>query len=316
MTYPENTHPAITPSPLRPGDKIAIFAPATTVKREYVEGAAEMLSREGFSVEIMPSALGPSDGSYAASFDTRLADLRKALADPEVKCILCARGGYGCNRLLPHIPTEEIRQNPKWIIGFSDISALHALWLTAGVKSLHAPMAKHLTILPSDDPSTSALLAILRGERRIDYKIPPTPYNRPGTATGRLQGGNLAVLNGLAATPYDILTAAPGERVILFIEDISEAIYAVERMLVRLYMSGFMHRIAGLIVGQFTEYRPDLNFPSMEAMIDTFLSRCHITGIPVAFNFPTGHVDLNLPLIEGEEVTLKVTELGVTLTSD
>ncbi len=303
----------IKPAPLREGDMIAIISPATTVKEEYITGAADMLRREGFRVEVMPSANGPADGSYASCFESRLADLRNALLDPDVKCILCARGGYGCNHLLPYISPKEIRENPKWLIGFSDISALHALWLTSGVASLHAPMAKHLTLLPSDDPATSAMLAILRGEQDVDYIVKPSPYNRLGEATGRLQGGNLAVLNGLAATPYDILWVQPGEDVILFIEDISEGIYAVERMLIRLDLAGVLSRIKGLIVGQFTEYRPDRNFPTMEEMISTLLKRRGIDNIPVAFNFPTGHVDCNLPLIEGERVKLTVTPDKVSL---
>ncbi|MDE5880231.1 MAG: LD-carboxypeptidase [Muribaculaceae bacterium] len=303
----------IKPAPLREGDKIAIISPATTVKEEYITGAADMLRREGFRVEIMPSAYGPADGSYASSLETRLADLSSALLDPDVKCILCARGGYGCNQLLPYISAEEICENPKWLIGFSDISALHALWLTSGVASLHAHMAKHLTLLPPDDPATSALLGILRGERTMDYIVEPSPFNRLGEATGRLQGGNLAVLNGLAATPYDILQVQPDEDVILFIEDISEAIYAVERMLIRLDFADVLGRIKGLIVGQFTEYRPDRNFSTMEEMISALLSRRGINNIPVAFNFPVGHVDFNLPLIEGERVKLTVTEDKVRL---
>lgn len=304
------------PPPLCRGDKIAIISPATTVKEEYVIGADDMLRHIGFNVEVMPSALGPADGSFASSFESRLADLRTALSDPETKCILCARGGYGCVHLLPYISEEEIRLNPKWIVGFSDISALHALWLKAGVASLHAPMAKHLTLLPSDDISTICMIGILRGEEVMDYTVSTSPYNRTGAASGRLQGGNLAVLNGLAATPYDILQVDGEEEIILFIEDISEAIYAVERMLLRLNMAGVLKRIKGLIVGRFTEYRPDRNYSSMEEMISSLLCRCGIKGIPVAFNFPTGHVDFNLPLIEGDRVKLIVNEDEVRLISE
>ena len=325
----------ITPATLRKGDTIAILAPATTVKPEYVEGAAEHLRSLGFKVRVMPSVIGPAEGSYAAAGPIRLGDLHTALLDPEVKCIFCARGGYGCIHLLQaveddntaagtilhtaaprnqKISRDDIRRNAKWLVGFSDISALHALWLTSGVKSLHAPMAKHLTLHP-DDKSSHALIGILTGFPRMDYEVASHPHNRHGRAEGRLQGGNLAVLNSLAATPFDILTAPEGEDVILFIEDISEAIYAVERMLIRMDLAGVLRRIKGLIVGQFTEYRPDRNFPSMEEMISALLTRCGIGGIPVAFGFPTGHTDYNLPLIEGEQVRLDVTPEKVTLTS-
>ncbi len=305
----------VTPAPLRKGDTIALISPSTTVKEEYVAGAVEMLIREGYKVRVMSGANGPSSGSYAAAFDVRLTDLREALADPEVRCILCTRGGYGAVHLLPHLSPDEICRDPKWIIGFSDISALHALWLRSGVKSIHAPMAKHLTLLPREDRSTTILMDILKGVRGMDYTLPSHPMNIQGECTGRLQGGNLAVLNGLAATPYDILDAAPDEDVILFLEDISEAIYAVERMLYRLLLAGVFRRIKALIVGQFTEYRPDRNFSSMEEMISTFLRVNGVTRLPVVFDFPVGHVDFNLPLIEGAQVSLKVTDKDVTLRS-
>lgn len=297
----------IWPAALQTGDTIAVISPATSVRPEYVAGAAARLREAGYNVEVMPSASGHAVGSYAASEEVRLADLLTAVANPDVKCIFCARGGYGCVHLLPHIPEALVRENPKWIVGFSDVSALHAAWLKSGVASLHAPMAKHLTNFPPGDLATDALLGILDGSFLPDYVVNPHPLNRYGEARGILRGGNLAVLNGLAATPWDILDVMPGEEVILFIEDVAEAIYAVERMLIRLSLSGSLGRVKGLIVGQFTEYRPDRNFNSMEEMISSLLERCGLTGFPVAFGFPTGHVDYNLPLIEGARVSLKVT---------
>ncbi len=312
----------IWPEALQPGDTIAIVSPATTVKPEYVAGAAERLHEIGYNVVVTPSAQGPAVGSYAAAEEVRLADILTALTDPAVKCIFCARGGYGCVHLLPHIPEQLIRENPKWLVGFSDISALHAAWLKSGVVSLHAPMAKHLTHFPPNhtpsDPqsgyiATDALLGILNGTFTPDYAVLAHPLNRFGEARGVLRGGNLAVLNGLAATPWDILDVKEGEDVILFIEDVSEAIYAVERMLIRLTLSGALRRVKGLIVGQFTEYRPDRNFDIMEQMIASLLDRCGLTGFPVVFGFPTGHVDYNLPLIEGSTVSLQVAPEGTIL---
>lgn len=301
------------PERLKKGDVVSIVSPATKVKDEYIMGAASFLEKRGYRPLLMPGALGPADGSFASSRTQRLADIRESLRDPSVKAILCARGGYGCVHLISEIPFEEVRENPKWLIGFSDISALHALWHKAGVASLHAPMAKHLTIEPADDLSTATLFKILEEGAVMDYKTAPHRFNRCGKASGMLRGGNLAVLNGLAGTPFDILKVRDGEDVILFIEDISEAIYAVERMLTRLYLSGTLTRVKGLIVGQFTEYRPDLNHESMECMIDALLRKYGVDGIPVAFNFPVGHVSLNYPLIEGAEVELTVSPDCVTL---
>lgn len=301
------------PDNLKKGDVVAIVSPATKVKEEYVEGAAAFLERRGYAVRIMPGALGPSDGSFASSREQREADIRNALLDPDVKAILCARGGYGCVHLISEIPVREIRENPKWIIGFSDISALHALWNRAGIMSLHAPMAKHLTLEPTDDVSTVALFKILEEGAKMDYSVDPHPFNRTGIGSGMLRGGNLAVLGGLAGTPFDMLRVVEGEDVILFLEDISEAIYAVERMLTRLYLSGTLGSVKGLILGRFTDYRPDLNHESMESMADALLSRYGISGIPVAFDFPTGHVTHNLPMIEGASVELCVDTGKVTL---
>ncbi|MDE6298935.1 MAG: LD-carboxypeptidase [Muribaculaceae bacterium] len=303
------------PAPLKGGDRIAILSPATTVKEEYVAGAENFLAEQGYAPMVLPGATGPADGSFASSLQSRVADMRFALTEPSIKAILCARGGYGCIQMLPELPFSVVADNPKWIIGFSDVSALHALWLKAGVASLHAPMAKHLTLEGADDPATITLLDILSGKAGMDYQTEPHPFNRFGRARGRLQGGNIAVLNGLAATPYDILDVSEGEDVILFIEDISEAIYAVERMLMRLYLAGSLQRLKGLIVGQFTEYRPDLNHRSMEEMIHRLLLRLGIKDIPVAFNFPVGHVKDNLPMIEGATVDFEVAPHSVILRS-
>ena len=293
---------------------MAIVSPATIVKGEFVEGAAAFFRERGYKALVMPSAMGPASGSFAATHEARLSDLREAVCNPEVDAILCARGGYGCVHLIADGQlSESVKANPKWLVGFSDVSALHALWHACGVASIHGPMAKHLTTESADNPCSAELLRIMTEEPRIDYTFPSSPYNRPGTAVGELRGGNLAVLNGLSGTPFDMLSVSSDEDVILFIEDISEKIYAVERMLMRLYLTGTLSRVRGLIVGQFTEYSPDRNFGSMEEMIDSLLSRCGITGIPVAFNFPVGHVSANYPLIEGDAVRLEVTPESVKL---
>ena len=305
----------ITPKPLYTGSKIAIISPATIVREEYIDGAADFLRGEGLEPVIMPHAKGPADGSYASSGANRLDDLLSAWRNPEIDGILCARGGYGAAHLLPHLDREELRRNAKWLVGFSDISALHAGLLTAGIKSIHGPMAKHLCETP-EHPVTRHLMDLLRGSR-MDYSIGGShPFNRRGEARGRLVGGNLAVINGLAATPYDPFARADSEDIIIFIEDISEAIYAVERMLWRLAMAGTLGKIKGLIVGRFTEYRPDRNFPDMEHMIDALLRRIGPHGIPVVFDFPVGHVTENMPLVHGADVTLSVSDQAIHLRED
>lgn len=301
------------PSPLKKGDKVALISPASAVKEEFVLGAMERLRQRGYEPVLLPHALNHIDGSYAAKSRERLADIKEALEDPEIKAILCTRGGYGCVQLLPNLSCDIVASHPKWIIGFSDVSALLALWQCSGIASIHGPMAKHLATRPDDDPATTALFNILENGGHFSYLVPSSPGNQPGQAEGILKGGNFAVLNGLGSTPFDILEPGKEEDVILFLEDINEPIYAVERMLWRLSLNGTLSRVKGLIFGQFTDYKPDKNFKTVEEMILFWLDRMMVREIPVVFNFPVGHVDSNFPLVVGAEVELIVTDEMVSL---
>lgn len=302
----------IFPEKLKRGDRIAIISPSSPVKEEYIDRAAEFFVSEGFEPVVMPCAKGPSSGSYASSAENRLNDFMEAWKDSSIRAILCSRGGYGAVHLLRDLPTEFLRRDPKWLIGYSDISALHAMLLNAGVASIHSPMAKHLTEEGPQDFCVRSLMKILHGDFPVEYTVSAHPYNLQGEAEGILAGGNLAVLNGLFGTDYDILK----EGVILFIEDIAEAIYAVERMLYHILLSGGFNKIKGLIIGRFTEYRPDKNFSSMEDMIKNFLEREGVGGIPIAFDFPVGHVKENYPLVEGSLARLSVLSESVVLSMD
>lgn len=304
----------ILPSALHPGDKVAMISPATKVKELYVDGAFNWFHDHGLNPIIYDFALHHTSGSFAASTDHRLLDLVHALLDNSVKCIFCNRGGYGVQQLLPYLNTDLIRRNPKWLVGFSDISALHALWNRAGVISLHAPMAKHLSLLPEDSCSIQEL-RILEGAipgGKNGYHCAPHHLNVEGEVCGPLIGGNLAVLNGLASTPFDVLERNFSRGKILFIEDIGENIYEIDRILTRLYMSGTLLQIEGLIVGHFNDYGEDLNYNSMEEMISFRLKRLGV-HIPVAFGFEAGHKDQNLPLLLGADVKLSVNKNGTTL---
>ena len=307
-------HNIIYPAPLQKGDKVAFISPASAVKDEYVYGAMERFEQRGYSPVLMEYALGHESGSFAASKGDRLIDLLNALEDPEIKAIFCNRGGYGCCQLLPNLSYGLISGNPKWLVGFSDVSALLAAWYRSDVASIHGPMAKHLTTMPEDDHCTQALFSILENGGFFAYEAAPHAFNHFGKASGVLVGGNMAVLNDLASTPYDILDIQTDDDVILFIEDISEPIYKVNRMLHRLALNGTLLRVKGLIFGRFTDYRPDPNFSSMEDMVNDFIKRSLIqTDVPVAFDFPVGHTDENYPLIVGANVNLEVTPQSVLL---
>lgn len=295
----------IRPRPLIPADKIAILSPASAINPDYVGGAASTIAAAGWTPVIYPGALGHS-GSYSGSRARRLDDLTRALTDPSIRAIICSRGGYGAVHLLDQLSSLPLADDPKWLIGFSDISALHALMQAKGIQSIHASMAKQLA-KGVDHPINQLLFNILRGQEN-NYAFRPHPYNRNGTATARLVGGNLAVLGGLIGTPYDLLQPDT----LLFIEDIAEPIYKVERILYQLRLKGVLQRLKGLIVGRFTEYSPDANHPSMERMIADMTAPY---TYPVAFNIPMGHIDDNIPIIVGATATLSVTQTEASLTT-
>lgn len=292
------------PAPLRSGDKIAIVSPAGPIDSALVDSAVITLRSIGFNPVVYPNALG-RNGHFSGTHSERLADLSAALTDPSVRAILCSRGGYGAALILDSLSLLPLEKDPKWIIGFSDISALHSLMSSRGIASIHASMAKQLA-LGADDADNQTLIGILKGNLP-SYSFPSHPYNHLGTAEGRLQGGNLAVIQALIGTPYNIIQ--PGT--ILFIEDVSEPIYKIERILYQLRMSGVIENLKGLIIGQFTDYKSDDNFETMEDMIAAALA--DYPDLPVAFNLPIGHVDHNVPIVESANAKLVVGPDSVTL---
>lgn len=320
--------------------KFAIISPATEVMPLYIDGAVAELCRCGHEAVVLPHAKGPRHGTFAASDADRLSDLEQALTDPSVDVILCARGGYGCVHLLSERLERLVSRNRKWLVGFSDISALHALWLNAGAPSLHASMAKQLALRSPESQadevraflepelgpdadregllrSAEATLRILEGAKEISYTFTPAGIlNAPAphtVAEGIIMGGNLAVLNGLAATRWDILSAERLRGRVLFLEDVGEKIYQVERMLTRLHLAGVFDAVSAVVFGTFTDYRADRNYPSMEAMIADRFKRWGVR-CPVVTGAPIGHQSHNLPIPEGWHARLDISAPSATLT--
>lgn len=299
----------IIPPYLKPGDKFAIISPSGTVLPERVDGAVRAIEKWGFEPVLgrhcKEQYLAYGVVSHSAPPHHRLSDLWKAINNPQVKAILCSRGGYGAVQLLENIDLAQIARDPKWLIGFSDISALHAAWHRAGVVSIHSPMAKHLTLYDSDNETNRINYNIITGKNLPTYNEPPHQHNRTGSATATITGGNLAVLMGLLATPFNIIK--PGQ--ILFIEDVAEQVYQVQRLLYHLRLADILPRLAGLIVGQFTKHRGD----DTTAMYDMIHDMVAPYTYPVAFNFPIGHVERNVPIVEGATATLEVSDTQVKL---
>lgn len=295
----------LIPSPLRPTDRVAIVSPSGWVEPAYVEGAARWFRERGYEPAVAPHALCRF-GTYSANAPVRCADLRDALLDPSVRAVFCSRGGYGAVHLLEELDRLPLRSDPKWLIGYSDISALHALMGRHGVASIHSPMARHLAGCcdgaADRDPASAALEAILRGEfRPVD--LGSSPLSRSGVARGRLTGGNLAIIGSLLSTPFDL--TAPGT--ILFIEDVGEPAYRIERMLWQLRLAGKLGSLAGLIVGSFTGDTRPLNGLEAAEVVREMVS-CY--DYPVAFGAPIGHTLRNIPLIENVDAELEVDRSG------
>ena len=301
----------IYPPRLREGDRVIILSPSSKIDKAFLRGAVRRLQSWGLEPVLAPHA-GSSHGTYAGTMAQRLRDLQEALDDPQARAILCSRGGYGAVHLVDKLDFTRFRQQPKWLIGFSDITALHNVFQHEGFASLHAPMARHLTVEPDDDSAMLALRDFLFGhypEGRQDFGVACEAHrlNHRGTARGILRGGNLSVFYGLRGTPWDI----PAEGTLLFLEDVGERPHAVERMMYNLKLGGVLERLCGLIIGQFTEYEENrsLGKPLYEALADVLKPY----GIPVCFGFPVGHVTRNMPLPCGAEAVLEVGKKEVTL---
>lgn len=295
----------LKPRPLVGGDRVAILSPASIIKPQTVYEAMPVLADHGWTVYAGEHTFDRY-GTYAGTDEARYADLETALLDPDTRAIICARGGYGAVHLLERLSRLPLRDDPKWIVGYSDISALHALMSANGIESIHAPMCKHIAKYKGRDADTRRLFDLLEGHNP-EVTLPGHRLNRPGAATGPLLGGNLAVTAGLVSTPFSPFR--PGS--ILFVEDIAEPIYKVERMFYTLRLSGVLGQLGGLIVGRFTDYTPDRDNESMEAMIDRVTEGY---DYPIAYGAPIGHVDHNIPMLCSSLATLTVTPGSARLT--
>ena len=297
----------IRPPFLKLNDMAVIVSPSGKVSPIYVHKAAEILKGWGLDVEISKNALSET-GSFSGFVEQRLTDLQSAMDDPEVKLIFCSRGGYGAIHLLERLNFNEIRKNPKWMIGFSDITALHALFQSNGMMSIHGPMSKHFSEEGESDLSVLYSKMALMG-KPLNYDIPKqsSSLRRVGKATGTLFGGNLSVLTSMLGSKF-IKVPRNG---ILFLEDIAEKPYKVDRMIHHLKIAGVFNNLKGLVVGQFTEYEEDINMYA--SLYESIFSVVMEYSFPVCFDFPVGHAKTNLPMIMGGNATLTVGKESTTL---
>jgi muramoyltetrapeptide carboxypeptidase len=296
------------PPYLQPGDTIALVCPAGYMPRERATTCIETLQSWGYRVRIGNTIGGTSDNYFSGTDDERLAELQQMLDDPEVRAILCGRGGYGLTRIIDRIDFARFVKAPKWIAGFSDITILHThIWSNYKIVTLHSPMAGAFNDGGADDVYVQSLRWALAG-KEANYTCPPHLFNRVGMATGRLVGGNLSLIAHLIGTASDIKT----KEKILFLEDVGEYRYNIDRMLHQLKRSGRLDRLAGLVIGGFTESKDTVRpfGASVEEIIRDIVSEY---DYPVCFGFPVSHERENLALKIGVQHTLEITPERILL---
>jgi muramoyltetrapeptide carboxypeptidase len=293
------------PASLQTGDLIAIVAPAKAIERELVFFAKDFFEKEGFRVAISNHCLGQYH-YFSGNEEERLRDFQEALDNPEVKAIVCARGGYGCVQILDSIQWAAQILEPKWIVGFSDVTYFHQRQQRHGIASIHGTMP--LNFQQNSKEALSTLVASLKG----DYQTTQwnsAKNNRLGEAQGILVGGNLSILYALLGTDDQINF----KDTILFIEDVGEQIYAIDRMFYALSKAGVLDQIRGLIVGGMTDLT-DTATPFGKTVEGVILSHFEYRKIPIAFGFPAGHIDDNRAIILGKEIHLEITTDQASIT--
>ena len=292
---------------LHEGDTIAIISPSSATDTATINGGIRTLESWGYHCVIGKNALNDYHG-FAGTVDERLSDLLWALKEPSIKAIMCSRGGDGAAHLLSRLSLDTLRQHPKLIIGFSDITALLCAEARARVKGIHGSMCHALMTYEGNDTVSQCLRRMLQGNLP-EYHVEPHPMNIEGRAEGIVVGGNMSVYNDLAGSDFDPLLL-PG--IILFMEDTGEGMSKVDRMLHNMEMRGLLSNVRGIIVGQFNKYKhPENGFDDMYSMLHEYLRHYNI---PVCYDFPVGHAHLrNFPLLTGTKATLSVTPNGVTL---
>lgn len=298
----------ITPPYLKKGDTIGIVCPAGYMEANKVNTCVATLQQWGYQVKLGKTVGGSSTTYFSGTDEERLNDFQQMLDDDDVKAILCGRGGYGTGRIIEAMRFKKFKKQPKWIIGYSDITVLHNhLYTNYKVSSLHSPMAGAFNDEGYKNEYVLSLKNVLAG-KKIKYAVDGHAFNRPGQAKGELVGGNLALLAHLTGTGSDIKTKGR----ILFIEDVGEQLYNIDRMMYQLKRSGKLSKLAGLIFGGFTETK-DTDRPFGKTVHQLLQDMIAEYDYPVCFDFPVSHTDRNYALKVGVEYTLKVTKSRVLL---
>ncbi len=283
------------PPYLKQGDTIGMVCPSGYMPLKKTQRCIETLQQWGFKVKA-GKTMGNQFNYFSGTDEERLHDLQEMLDDDKIKAILCARGGYGLSRIIDALNFEKFLQHPKWIIGYSDITLLHAhIYSNYNIASLHSPMAAAFNEIDESKEYIQSIFDSLTG-RHQSYKILSHHLNRNGVCKGELVGGNLALLTHITGSSSDINT----KNKILFIEDIGEYKYNIDRMLMQLKRARKLDKLSGLIVGKFTDIK-DTVIPFGQEVYELISDKVKEYDYPVCFDFPVGHVKENYALKVGVE---------------
>lgn len=289
----------IFPPTLHKGDRIRVVAPAGKVSKEKVMPGIELLQEVGYEV-LLGNHVFDKHFQYAGTDHQRLADFQEALNDPMTRAIICARGGYGSVHLIDQLDFSPLLTNPKWIAGFSDITLFHVLLNKLRIASVHGAMPAFYIDNKKPARSFYSLLeALTLGRSQVEMES--NAFNRPGHCTGELVGGNLSLIYSLQGTPWQLQTKGK----ILFLEDVSEYLYHLDRMMHNLRLSGQLNGLSGLVLGGFSEMK-DNDSPFGKSSYEIIREAVQEYDFPVCFDFPAGHIPKNLSLIMGAQYALEV----------
>lgn len=293
---------SIIPPYLKPGDTIGITFPASKMERSAAEYAGEVLESWGYKVVIGETA-GNAYHNFSAPDEQRLLELQKMLDDENIRGILFGRGGYGVLRILDKIDFTKFQKHPKWICGYSDVTALLThIYTCYDIASVHSVMCSGIIAETKDNQYVQSLRLLLSGEK-VSYPFSSNKLNRMGTCKGELLGGNLSLLVNLSGT----ISQPDTRNKLLFIEDVGEYRYSVDRMMINLKRSGWLESLKGLIVGSFTESK-ETETPFGQTEYEMIWDKVKEYDYPVAFGFPIGHQKENYALKIGGEYRLAISD--------
>lgn len=290
----------ITPKSLKSGDKIGIVATARKIALQEIEAAIHVFENWGLKV-ILSKNLFEQSNQFAGTDEQRAEDLQSMLDNDDIKAIFCARGGYGTIKILDLLDFSNFIKKPQWIVGYSDITALHAhLNQNLGVKSIHGIMPLNFTKNSAENEAVKSLKKVLWGEK-TNYQFLAHDFNKQGNMEGELIGGNLSVLYSIAGTKFDIDTNGK----ILVLEDLDEYLYHIDRMMMNLKYGGKLKNLKGLIVGGMTDMN-DNQISYGKSAYEIIRDAIAEYNYPVCYNFPAGHIENNLALILGNKVKVSI----------